>query len=225
MNQKLTEIAYILDRSGSMAGMSEAAIESFNQLLMEQQQAAGEARLSLILFDHEYQVVWRSCPVEEVVPLDRTRYSARGATALLDAIGKTINDLGARLRNTPEEERPGQVMVAIYTDGYENASREFTLARIKEMITLQQDVYSWQFLFLAADPRAMESAASMGIDLRTAAMVDSGAEGQIRAARTASKVISEFRERSIESFDSGRDYLACYRLSDEYGDLGLDEDL
>ncbi|MDF1789861.1 MAG: hypothetical protein P1U82_28640, partial [Verrucomicrobiales bacterium] len=107
----------------------------------------------------------------EVVELDATTYVPRGSTALLDAIGRTIIELGKKLAATPEEQRPGQVIVAIFTDGFENASREFDVHKINDLITQQRNDYNWQFLFLAANEDAIATAAQLGIDRRSSSAV------------------------------------------------------
>lgn len=163
MNPNLTEIAFILDRSGSMESMVEPAISGFNRLLREQQQESGSARFTLVLFDDAYEVPVQSLPIAEVVELDTTTFVPRGSTALLDAIGRTIDELGAKLAATPEAERPGQVIVAILTDGMENASTRFTWQDISKRIRHQTDQYEWKFLFLGANQDAIATAGRMSI--------------------------------------------------------------
>jgi hypothetical protein len=163
MNDQLTEIAFILDRSGSMQSMVEPAIAGFNRLLREQQQEPGNARFTLVLFDDRYEVPVKSLPIAEVVELDTTTFIPRGGTALLDAIGYTIEGLGKKLAETPETERPGQVIVAILTDGMENASHKFSWADISAMIRHQTEKYQWKFLFLGANQDAIATAGRMSI--------------------------------------------------------------
>lgn len=163
MNDHLTEIAFILDRSGSMESMVESAISGFNQLLRNQQQLPGSARFTLVLFDDQYEVPVQSLPIAEVVELDTTSFVPRGSTALLDAIGRTIDELGAKLAALPEAERPGQVIVAILTDGMENASHRYTWQDISQRIRHQTDTYSWRFLFLGANQDAIATAGRMSI--------------------------------------------------------------
>ena len=130
MNKPLTEIVFILDRSGSMQSMVEPAISGFNRLLREQQQVPGHARFTLVLFDDQYELPFHSVPIEEVVELDTTTFVPRGSTALLDAIGRTIDELGKKLSNTPAADRPDQVIIAILTDGEENKEdRQHKLCR------------------------------------------------------------------------------------------------
>ena len=196
MNKNLTEIAYILDRSGSMQAMVEPAIAGFNQFLREQIEAPGNARLTLVLFDNEYLVPCDGLPIEEVVELDTTTYVPRGSTARLDAIGRTINELGARLAAIPESARPGQVIIAIFTDGYENASRQFDLHKINDLITHQRENYNWQFLFLAANQDAIATAAQMGIDRRFSSAVQYSAKGLRSTSSSLSRKMSAIRHHA-----------------------------
>lgn len=163
MNDQLTEIAFILDRSGSMESMIEPAISGFNRLLREQQQVPGSARFTLVLFDDQYETPVQSLPIAEVVELDTTTYVPRGSTALLDAIGRSIDELGTNLAALPEAERPGQVIVAILTGGMENASTRFTWQEISARIRHQTDAYQWKFLFLGANQDAIATAGRMNI--------------------------------------------------------------
>jgi hypothetical protein len=163
MNNNLTEIAFVLDRSGSMQSLVEPAITGFNRLLREQQQEPGSARFTLALFDDQYEVPFHSVPIAEVVELDTTTYVPRGSTALLDAIGRTIDELGAKLAATPEADRPGQVIVAILTDGEENASHRYTWRDIAARIRHQTRNYQWKFLFLGANQDAIATASKMSI--------------------------------------------------------------
>jgi uncharacterized protein YegL len=123
---KTTEIAFILDRSGSMQGHAEAAIAGFNEFLRDQQRVEGQARLTLVLFDDRVEIPIDNIPVSEVVALDTETYTTRGSTALLDAIGQTIDTFKVRIRDLAEQDRPDQVIFAIFTDGEENASHRFT---------------------------------------------------------------------------------------------------
>lgn len=169
MKTNLTELAFVLDRSGSMGVVAAAAIEGFNLFLKEQQKAPGQARLSLVLFDDQYLVPFSSIPVHEVVPLDHETYLPRGSTALLDAIGRTIDELGARLSRLPENERPGKVIVGILTDGLENASVRETWRKVSRRIRHQTERYGWEFLFLGANQDAIATAAQLSIAAANAA--------------------------------------------------------
>ena len=206
MNKDLTEIAYILDRSGSMSDMVEPAIAGFNRFLREQQEAPGEARLTLVLFDDEYLAPHRSTPIHEVPPLDTETYVPRSMTALLDAIGRTIVELGKRLRqpadsngpparHSPEGDGGGQVIVAIFTDGLENASTDFDLQKISSMIKHQQENYKWTFLFLGANQDAIASAIRMGIDQNHAGAVMFCRKGLHSSSTSFSRKMSAMRHR------------------------------
>ena len=189
MNKELTEIAYILDRSGSMQELSEAAISGFNSFLDEQRNAPGDGRLSLVLFDDEYILHSDRKPLAEVEKLTTKSYEPRGMTALLDAIGRTINHIGQQLEATPEAERPASVIIAIYTDGYENCSKEFNAEKIHEMIRHQTNNYQWQFLFLAANEDAIATAAKYGIDPNNASTVKFDSSGMKASTRSFSRRI------------------------------------
>ena len=134
MNQNLTEMIFILDRSGSMESLTEETIGGFNSLIEKQKEEPGEARVTTVLFDDKYELLHDHTPVQEIQRLTRKEYYARGCTALLDAVGITIDRVGGRLAETPEEERPGRVVMVITTDGYENASRRYSRSQIQDMI-------------------------------------------------------------------------------------------
>jgi hypothetical protein len=159
----LTAIAYILDRSGSMQSLASDAIGGFNSFLAGQKEEEGRAIFTLVLFDHEYLVAHKNMDIQQVPDLDERTYIPRGSTALLDAIGRTIDDLGTHLAGLPEAQRPGKIIVAIYTDGLENASTDYSDERIAKLIKQQQEVYNWEFLFLAANQDAVATARKMAI--------------------------------------------------------------
>ena len=177
MKNHYSEIAFVLDRSGSMESCREAAIEGFNSFLQEQQRTEGLAKLTLILFNDEYLVPIDALPVAEILPLDNDSYVPRGSTALLDAIGRTIDELGARLAALPEQDRPMQVIVAILTDGLENSSQNYTWQQIADAIKQQSEQYRWTFLFLGANQDAIATAAQMNITAANAAAYVADAAG------------------------------------------------
>src|SRR5690554_1640502 len=149
MGSNLTEIIFLLDRSGSMGGLENDTIGGFNAFIEKQKQMNGKTIVTAVLFDHEYQLLWNGIGAEDA-KLTSKEYYVRGTTALLDAVGKTILDVGRRLLTLPEEERPDKVIFVITTDGMENASREFTHQKVKELIKHQQERYNWEFIFLGA---------------------------------------------------------------------------
>ncbi|MEL7168920.1 MAG: vWA domain-containing protein [Bacteroidota bacterium] len=177
MNNALTELVCVIDRSGSMQSIRDDAIGGFNAFLDSQKQGEGDARLTLVFFNHEYGLVHNAAPIESVDPLTTETFVPRGNTALLDAVGRTIDDVGARLAEAPEAERPGTVLVCILTDGLENASSDYTRDRVKSMIEHQQSKYGWEFQFLAANQDAFAEAGSIGIAPVNAMPFVANAEG------------------------------------------------
>ena len=169
MRENSTEMVFVLDRSGSMSGLAADTIGGFNELIEKQKKIEGDAYVTTVLFDHEYEVLHDHVALGEVAPLTDKEYFARGSTALLDAVGRTINAVGARLAATPEEERPAHVVFVITTDGMENASREYTAKQVREMVEHQQQKYSWQFVFLGANMDAVSEARNLGISAKYAA--------------------------------------------------------
>lgn len=143
----MKEVVFVLDRSGSMWSTRDDAIGGFNEFL--KQKSTEDIRLTLVQFDHQYEVHQEGRPIAEVPPLTAETYQPRGQTALLDAIGRTIDDTGARLASLPADKRPEKVILGILTDGMENASYKFTKQQIKEKIEHQQNKYQWEFVFMA----------------------------------------------------------------------------
>lgn len=169
MRENSTEMVFVLDRSGSMSGLAADTIGGFNELIEKQKKIEGDAYVTTVLFDHEYEVLHDHVALGEVAPLTDKEYFARGSTALLDAVGRTIDSVGARLAAAPEEERPEHVVFVITTDGRENSSREYTAQRVREMVEHQQQKYSWQFVFLGANMDAVSEARNLGISAKYAA--------------------------------------------------------
>lgn len=164
-NPNLTEIICIVDRSGSMDYIRDDAIGGFNTFLKEQQALkVDRCLLTFAQFDDVYEVIHDGARIEDVPPLTHETFEPRGSTALLDAIGKTINTVGQRLAKTPEENRPGAVVVVILTDGNENSSKEFDRQKIFDMITKQREEYNWEFVFLAANQDAIQVGGMLGIN-------------------------------------------------------------
>jgi uncharacterized protein YegL len=203
MNDNLTEIVFILDRSGSMCHLVGDTIGGFNSFVEAQKILPGEAKLTTVLFDDKYEVLHKGVDIQNIKPLDDKQYFSRGWTALLDALGKTINDVGHRLAKLPEPDRPGKVIFVITTDGLENASKEFTRVQIKEMIDRQTDVYKWQFIFLGANMDAVNVADSIGIHYSSNYTDDQYGTQTLYSAVTAS--ISGYRGSGTIKEDWNKD--------------------
>ncbi|MHB8954863.1 MAG: vWA domain-containing protein [Pirellulaceae bacterium] len=166
MRPDLTDITLIVDRSGSMQSICADAEGGINAFVAEQAQQPGEALLTLVQFDTEYEFLHRGVPIQQVPPY---RLVPRGSTALLDAVGRAINETGERLSKMLEQDRPGLVIFVVMTDGEENSSQEFSKEPIKQMITHQQDKYGWHFTFLGANQDAFAEAGALGIQANCAA--------------------------------------------------------
>lgn len=169
-----TVVQAIIDRSGSMQSIRDDAEGGFNAFIADQRSLPGRCQVSLAQFDDKYEVVYTDQTIDQVPPL---QILPRGSTALLDAIGRTVIDLGARLAALPEDARPGTVLVCIVTDGRENASREFSHPTIRDLIVEQTEKYSWTFIYLGADQDAIEQAVQMGIDAQQSLTYDRGSSG------------------------------------------------
>lgn len=197
MRDDLTEIVVIIDRSGSMSAIRDDAIGSFNTFLEDQQKEPGDANLTLVQFDHEYEVVHESVSIQDVPPLDAATFVPRGGTALLDAVGRTINGVGARMAQMDEDNRPSKVICSILTDGQENSSREFAREKIMQMITHQRDKYKWEFIFLSADAGGIRDAASIGIPTANVALFANTGGGVQAANYAVSRAVGSYRSTGI----------------------------
>ncbi|WP_404451350.1 VWA domain-containing protein [Virgibacillus necropolis] len=164
MNKNLTEIIFLLDRSGSMSGLEKDTIGGFNALVEKQCRLEGETILTAAIFDDQYEILWNGVDANKV-KLTEENYFVKGTTALLDAVGKTILDVGQRLSKTSEERTPGKVLFVITTDGMENASREFSHQKVKEMIRHQEEKYGWEFIFIGANIDVVKEADNVGISM------------------------------------------------------------
>ena len=216
MKKNLTEIALILDMSGSMGNLVEDTIGGYNSLIEKQKQEEGEAYITTVLFDDRYILLHDHENIKDIKPLTTNEYRPMGMTALLDAIGKTVNSIGIRLSNTPEEERPEKVVIAITTDGLENSSKEFTKTKIKEMIEHQQSKYSWIFMFLGANVDAFAEAGSLGIKSDYVQTFSANSAGTnsvystfcgtlsaIRSSDYSNDVNNEVYQKSVTNFKNG----------------------
>jgi hypothetical protein len=202
MNPHLTEIAYILDRSGSMQPMQEPAVAAFNDFIKSQLDVPGDARLTLIQFDDAYEVPVSAKPIQDVPQLTAATYTPRGSTALLDAIGRTIKETDRRISALPEDEKPGKVILAIFTDGEENASQEYTIKHIGDLIRLYRDQKGWEFLFLAANQDAIASGTAMRMDASLSANVSFSMKGIRTTGGAMARKVRAMRMKSGGNMDA-----------------------
>lgn len=194
MKQNLTDITVVLDRSGSMSSVAKDTIGGFNAFVADQKTQIGDTVLTLRQFDDQHETVFEGKPIAEVPELTAATFKPRGSTALLDAIGMAINDVGARLDKLPEDQKPALVIMAIITDGLENASHTFTRNQVFKAISHQRDFYKWQFTFIGANQDAIAEAGSIGIP---AAAALNYAGSPIGAMRGMSSNIGRAKARSV----------------------------
>ena len=203
MKKNLTELVFILDRSGSMAGLEKDTIGGFNAMIEKQKREPGEALVSTVLFDNETQVIHDRLPLDRVSMMTKKEYFVRGCTALLDAVGGAIHHIGNIHKYAREEDRPEKTLVVITTDGMENASRRYDYDKVKRMIRRQKEKYGWEFLFLGANIDAAREAARFGIDADRAA--------NYHADPVGTGVIYEAVNETVCSFRASRPMAASWK--------------
>ncbi len=197
----MTEIVFILDRSGSMSGLEDDTIGGFNSMIKKQQEETdGDALISTILFDHESIVLHDRVPLAKVKPLTRKDYEVRGTTALLDAVGDAVKHIKNIHKYAREEDRPQKTLFIITTDGMENASYKFSYADIKKLIEQQKEL-GWEFVFMGANIDAVEVAGHIGIDARRAVNYHSDKKGTQEAYGAMAMFASGFAGASADFFD------------------------
>ena len=192
MKKELTELVFILDRSGSMAGLETDTIGGFNAMLARQRKEPGEAFVSTVLFDNETEVIHDRAPLDQVEDLTQAQYYVRGCTALLDAVGGAIRHIGNVHRYARKEDVPGKTLFIITTDGMENASHRYTYPQVRKMIQEKQR-QGWEFLFLGANIDAAAEASRFGIGQDRAANYCCDAKGTALNYTVISEAISQFR--------------------------------
>lgn len=193
MKKDLTELVFILDRSGSMSGLESDTIGGYNAMLEKQKKEPGEAVITTVLFDDEYELLHDRINLRGIAPMTDKEYYVRGSTALLDAVGKTINKIGNAQKHTAEDERAEHVLFVITTDGMENASREFNYEKVRRMIEHQKNKYGWEFLFLGANIDAVAAAESFGINRDRATNYNADSEGTLLNYEVISETVSCMR--------------------------------
>jgi uncharacterized protein YegL len=194
MKKELTEIIFILDRSGSMSGLESDTIGGYNAMLKKQKAAPGQAIVSTVLFDDRCEVLHDRLEVQSILSMTDKEYFVRGCTALLDAVGGAIHHIGNIHKYAREEDRPEKIIFVITTDGLENASSRYNYDRVKMMIERQKEKYGWEFIFLGANIDAVEVADRFGISVDRAANYHADSVGTQLNYEVVSEVICSIRE-------------------------------
>ena len=202
MKKGLTEIVFILDRSGSMAGLEKDTIGGFNSLIEKQKKEAGEAYISTVLFDNDSEVIHDRVHLDKVAPLTEEDYFVRGCTALMDAIGGAIHHIGNVHKYAREEDCPEKTLFIITTDGMENASRRYSADKVKQMIERQKEKHGWEFLFLGANIDAVATASRFGIERDRAVTYKCDKEGTALNYAVMCNAVSGFRKSKNASIDA-----------------------
>lgn len=202
--KNITELVFILDRSGSMSGLEEDTVGGFNSMLEKQKANSGDCFVTTVLFDHEAYTLHDRIPIAQVPKMTRDDYSVRGSTALLDAVGDTVSHIEAIHRYVREEDLPKNTLFVITTDGMENSSRRFSRSQVKKLIQEKTEL-GWEFLFLGANIDAFEAAESIGIKKERAANYRSDKKGTRLNYSVVDKAISSLRECSSLPKDWARE--------------------
>jgi len=197
MKKGLTELVFILDKSGSMGGLEADTIGGFNAMLAKQQAVEGECHITTVLFDNNYELLHDRIDIKAVSAITEKEYQVGGSTALLDAIGRTIHKIGNAQKHTADEYRAEKVMFVIITDGEENSSREYSAEKVKAQIERQKEKYGWEFIFLGANIDAVQTAGRFGITADRAIDYIADSEGTELNFKVMASTVASFRESGI----------------------------
>lgn len=215
MKKGLTELVFILDRSGSMSGLESDTIGGYNSMLKKQKKESSDALITTVLFDDMYELLHDRINLQQIEFITDKEYFVRGSTALLDAVGKTINKIKNVQKSTSKHERVEHVLFVITTDGMENASKEFSYEKIHQMIENQKNKFGWEFIFLGANIDAAAVAEKFGISRNRAANYNADSEGTllnyevlneaVSCFRTDCKISENWKKRIDEDFQNRRE--------------------
>ncbi|MDD3186154.1 MAG: VWA domain-containing protein [Anaerostipes sp.] len=194
MRKGLTELVFILDRSGSMSGLEADTIGGFNSMINKQKKGEGEAIVSTVLFDDQAEVLHDRIDIDKIEPMNNAQYYVRGCTALLDAVGGSIHHIGNVHKYAREEERPEKTLFIITTDGMENSSRHYSYDRVKNMVERQKERFGWEFIFLGANIDAVEVAGRFGIKASRAVNYECDSEGTKLNYDVLSETVTRMRQ-------------------------------
>lgn len=206
MRHSYTHISMLIDRSGSMAKVCDDTIGGINTFLTEQRKVAGTATVSLATFASDYTLIHDFVPLEQVGDLTNKTYKPAGFTALLDSVGKLVDDTGTKLHKMQENERPSQVLFLIVSDGEENRSKEFTRSQIFDTISHQRNKYNWNFIYIGCSQDQIQEAANLGISTKNVALYDQTKAGSRRMFKSISENTASYRisgEQQNNFFDQG----------------------
>lgn len=201
MKKALTELVFILDRSGSMYGLEGDTIGGYNEMLQKQKAVAGECQITTVLFDDKYELLHDRIDIKAVSPLTEKHYYVRGATALLDALGKTVKKIDKAQKNSGEDYPAEKVIFIIITDGQENCSLLYSFEKVKALIENKRRSSGWEFIFLGANIDAVETASRFGIGIDRAADYLADEEGTRLNYSIMSDAVAEYRQKSTISED------------------------
>lgn len=190
MKKGLTEIVFILDRSGSMSGLESDTIGGYNSMIEKQKKEEGEALISTVLFDGQTDVLHDRVPLDKISPITEKEYYVRGSTALLDAVGGAIHHIGNVHKYAREEDVPEKTLFIITTDGMENSSRQYSYDKVKKMIEKQKEKYHWEFIFLGANIDAVGVADRFGVDRQHAVRYECDSAGTALNFQVMNKMVS-----------------------------------
>lgn len=216
MRKGLTEVVFILDRSGSMSGLEADTIGGFNSMIEKQKKEEGEAFISTVLFDDQTEVLYDRVPVGKIEPMNDKQYYVRGCTALLDALGGAIHHIANVHKYAREEDRPEKTLFIITTDGMENASRIYSVDKVKKMVEKEKEKYGWEFLFLGANIDAIEVAGKFGIDADRAINYECDRKGTALNYKVLSDAVSAVRRSKSKAQVDAAVYACCAPIREDY---------
>lgn len=216
MKKDLTEVVFILDKSGSMSGLESDTIGGFNSLIEKQKKEEGEALISVVLFNDESNVIYDRVPVEKVEPMNNSQYFVGGCTALLDAIGGAIHHIGNVHKYAREEDRPEKTLFIITTDGMENSSRKYNYDKVKKLVERQKEKYGWEFLFLGANIDAIDVAGRFGINADRAVNYECDGAGTRKNFACLDMMVTGARRAKSKAMMDEAMAFCCEEINSDY---------